>query len=94
MVRYGNLQVSDVVLTRIACGITQLSGGLCDLMDVTKSNVFTIDPHRTLEENAADWVNRYYDVVAGAALLITSASEILSDALANGDLILAEERKV
>ena len=94
MVNYGNLQVSDVVLTRIACGITQLSSGLCDLMDVTKNNVFTIDPHRTREENAADWVNRHYDVVAGTALLITGASEILSDALSNGDLILAEESRV
>ena len=94
MVNYGNLQVSDVVMTRIACGITQLSSGLCDLMDVTKNNVFTIDPQRTREENAADWVNRHYDVVAGTALLIASASEILSDALANGDLILAEESRV
>ena len=94
MERYGNLQVSDVVLTRIACGITQLSSGLCDLMDVTKNNVFTIDSQRTREENAADWVNRHYDVIAGTALLIASASEILSDALVNEDLILAEESRV
>ena len=94
MERYGNLQVSEVVLTRIACGITQLSSGLCDLMDVTKENVFTINPQQSRGENALDWVSRYYDVVAGTALLITSASEILSDALSNGDLILAEESRV
>ncbi|MGN0635472.1 MAG: hypothetical protein ACI4I5_04550 [Acutalibacteraceae bacterium] len=59
-------------------------------MDVTKNNVFTVNPKLTRGENAEDWVNRHYDVVAGTALLITGASEILSDALVNGDLVLAE----
>ena len=79
-----NIEITDTTLIHMACGIEQLANDLMVMTTYEKEGIFKLDESATREQNAYAWLDKNYGVIAGAVLLISSASHIIADAMCEG----------
>ena len=79
--------VEDSTLKEIIFGINQVSAGMEQAaFDSTLEGIYTKRPELPDETNARIFLDDNYELTAGVFRLMAAASEIVVDALVNGDI--------
>lgn len=79
--------VEDSTLKEIIFGINQVCTGIANAAyDSTLEGIYNNRPELPEEENARIFLDDNYELTAGVFRLMAAASEIVVDALVNGDI--------
>ena len=81
------ITVTDYTIEMLLHGITLLADGMRrESFDGTIRGVLTEDKSKSEGDNAQAWITNHYDSACAAFTLIAASSEIISNALTNGEL--------
>lgn len=80
------IEVDVSILEEMVHSIAILSGGLLNEAYWLSANGILKKSDDVASQNAMDFVSKYVDITAGTIGLIHACSELVSDALTNGDV--------